>query len=107
MSKPQLPLVNATRINEILNLEMNGKTGMDKFRLKGVFPRWIISGHLSVQSENNGNRSIESLVILGDTKLENELGIAPGFNQHNMTENEVIIPQSYAEYFGIGEGHEI
>ena len=96
-----IPLVNSTEIKHILEskwITQGGKEEKvkDTIGVKGVFPRWIFSANLS-----HAGQDLSSIINIGDSKLEQELNVAEGFPHDILEENEMIIPQSFADYFGI------
>ena len=110
-------MVNTTTINQMLNQkeEVNGETKTVKeiLGVKGVFPRWIGIGNLTrnvtVEKDINGDttknetRFLSSILNIGDSALERELGVADGFPDDILDENEIMIPQDYADYLGFNE----
>ena len=66
----QAPFVNCTLVDQTL--------GASDLGLNKVMPRWILTGNISYEG-----RSIDSVVYLGDSALENRQHMAPGFP--NMT----------------------
>lgn len=58
-------------------------------------------GNVSRVQVDDLPRQINSIFIIGDTKKEIELDVAPGFPQIELDENEIMLPYAFAEYFGI------
>ena len=73
----------------------------DTLEVSGVFPRWAGFGNLS--HEADGAKSLNALFNLGDSKRENELGVANGFPNVSMSHEDMIIPETFAEFLGISE----
>jgi hypothetical protein len=63
--------------------------------LKGVYPRWIVQKNISRNTQDGSVKSINSLVVVGDSKRENQLRVAKGFPKVDLQQNEVIIPKSF------------
>lgn len=94
---------------------INGEnvTVKESLGVKGVFPRWIGIGNLtrnvSVEFDIYGNatknetRFLSSILNIGDSALEKELNVADGFPDDVLDENEILIPQDYADYLGFNE----
>ena len=110
------PLVNNTVINSIL--EQSWTVGGKQYKVKetlgvvGAFPRWIGIGNLtrnishtgeSGKKTKNETKFLSTMMIIGDSKLEVELNVADGFPKDVMDENEIMIPQDYADYLGFHE----
>jgi hypothetical protein len=96
-----IPLVNITEINMVLNQNIEGgKLNSAPYKkildIQGVYPRWMGIGNLSSSTE-----SINSLFFLGDSELENNLNVAPGFPKVNLKSDELIISENFAKYFGL------
>ena len=78
-----------------------------------MFPRWIGIGNLTrnvtIEKDVLGNatinetRFLSSILNIGDSALERELGVADGFPDDILDENEIMIPQDYADYLGFNE----
>lgn len=101
----QLPLVNVTELEHLLEKtwEVNGKNKKikDTLDVTGVFPRWAGFGNLS--HESDGNKSLNSMFNLGDSKREIEMGVAHGFPNVSMSHEDMIIPETFAMFFGIND----
>jgi len=72
--------------------------------LKGVYPRWLGFANLS-RTVGNKTIGINSIFYLGNSKKEVELGVAKGFPQVVLNENETIIAQEYLKFFGFDDKH--
>lgn len=53
--------------------------------------------------KKNELRSVQALVIVGDSELENNLEVAAGFQKDILADDEVIIPEHFAKYLGFVE----
>ena len=67
--------------------------------IDGIYPRWLGVGNLS-SSSSNETTSITSLLQIGDSWQEKQLKVAVGFPNIAMTSSEILIPYTFAEYFG-------
>ena len=70
--------------------------------LKGAYPRWVCSGSIVYQPESSGDeqREIKSFLNIGDSIREANIGVAPNFPAEHLEDDEIIIPQSFSQYFG-------
>lgn len=102
------------------------KTVRDAIQVAGVYPRWMLKTTVSrvVWIDKKGHsldpdspafgeaglgpedlkkqelRSIGSILNIGDSKKEVELKVADGFPNMTLADDEIMIPESFAEYFG-------
>ena len=63
-----------------------------------MYPRWIGVGNIS-RSLGDRNLQLNSIFLLGDSKKEVELKVATAFPNYTINEEEIIIPQTFAEFF--------
>ena len=52
---------------------------------------------------NNETLYLNSFFQLGDSALENSLAVAQGFPNVSIDENQVIMPDTYAQFFGFSD----
>jgi hypothetical protein len=101
----QLPLVNVTELELLLEStwQVDGQEERvkDTLGVAGIFPRWAGFGNLSHDAD--GSRSLNALFNLGDSKKETEMGVAGGFPNVSMSKDDIIIPEAFAEFFGISD----
>jgi hypothetical protein len=83
--------------------EVEVKKSLD---LKGVYPRWLGFANITRDDPVSGaTKGINSLFYLGNSKKEIELGVAKGFPKVVLNENETIISEEYAKFFGFDQKH--
>lgn len=70
-------MVNTTMLQTLLK-------GYDD--ISGVYPRWYGIGTLK-----HKDKDIDSILVLGDSELENRLGVAKGFPNVTLSRNDIII----------------
>lgn len=71
-------------------------------KLVGAYPRWL--GLAKIGNEaNKTTRALETVVVIGDSKLENEIGVAKGFPNATLGPDDVIISKVFADYFGLSK----
>ena len=71
-------------------------------KITGAYPRWLGLAMISNEA-NETTRALETAVVIGDSKLESEIGIAKGFPNATLGPNDVIISKVFADYFGLSE----
>ena len=76
----------------------------DTLEIAGIYPRWLGIGNLSSIPANNSNDlpiSTNTLFHLGNTKKEADLNIAEGFPNMTLADDEIIIPDVFAQFFNL------
>ena len=69
-------------------------------KVNGAYPRWIGVVNLTrIVPETGELKSLVSLLNIGDQDRELKLGVADGFPQDQLSENEIFIPKSFHSYF--------
>lgn len=86
-------------IDHELNKQWEEGTVKDVIGVKGAYPRWV-----SLATASNQDKDFDTIVIVGDSKKENELKLAPGFPEVNLSGKEAIISHKTAQLLGLKEG---
>jgi hypothetical protein len=99
-----LPLVNVTEIQRILDSEWEVKGVQEKVKdtlqIAGVYPRWLGFGNMSYSpSDGSEPKNINTLFNLGDSDLEVKFNVAQGFPNISLAPYEIIIPQTFVDFF--------
>ena len=85
----------------------------DTLQVVGAFPRWLgicnLTRDIPIEFYEDGDvaknetRFLSTIFNIGDSKLEQELGVADGFPDEVLNENQIMIPQDFADYLGFNE----
>ena len=51
--------------------------------------------------EGQSARTLKSFLNIGDSTREASIGVAPGFPDASLAEKELMIPESFAKFFGL------
>jgi len=115
-----LPLLNYTWLNETLTETEQGgslyKRSKDPKHMKKenvagrFFPRWNALSRVvnkNTINEDGINPITSAIMIAGDSKLENEIGVGNGFPQIDLARGEIIILQDILDVLGVNEGETI
>ena len=68
------------------------------------FPRWNALGKLS---SLDGKKKTSALMVAGDSKRENKIGVANGFPKNDLFAGEVIVLQDALDVLGLNAGDKI
>lgn len=85
-------------MNEDWKYKDKEETIIKSLDFNGVYPRWLGFANLT---RNIGNKTIgiNSIFYLGNTKKEIELGVAKGFPQVALNENQTIVSYEFLKFF--------
>lgn len=103
-----MPLVNVTELQRIINTrwEVDGENEKikDTLEISNIYPRWIGFANLSYAPNDASElKHINTIFNLGDSDLEIEMNVAQGFPNISLTPYDIIMPQSFAEFFDWSE----
>jgi hypothetical protein len=111
----KLPLLNYTWLNQTLKEVEDGGT---RFKESGIashkkkervsgrfFPRW--NALSKVSNPKYPKQVTSAIMIAGDSKLENEIGVALGFPKAELKRSEVIVLQDVLDVLGLKEGDKV
>ena len=92
-----LPFLNYTHLNLTLSdIEREGSEVSGRF-----FPRW---NALSKVINPASNKTTSAIMVAGDSRLENEIGVANGFPHVDLKHNEVIMLQDVLDVLSLQNG---
>ena len=97
-SKNVLPVLNFTEFNQTVQA-----AGHEKIKAR-FFPRW---NALSKVVNTNTKKQTSAVMVAGDSSLENSIGVAHGFPQLELGQDEVIMMQDVMEVLELRVGDEI
>jgi hypothetical protein len=68
------------------------------------FPRWSV---LSKIENRVNSKSTSAIMVAGNSKLENEIGVANGFPNMDLKQDEIMLVKDVTDVLGLKEGDQV